>query len=94
MNANPLKDAELTENSAGIGAVTQEMVQTRAEQLAVGDGRLPGDAAMFDFVQAKQELTGEPDEFSKEANLESAPGAEAELRQVLQVTIEAAQKDW
>jgi hypothetical protein len=92
VKTNPLKEC-VSENSAGIGTVTQEMVQARAEQLAVGDGRLPDDAAMSDFVQAKQELTGEPDEFSKEAILESAPVAEAELHQGLQVTIEAAKKD-
>ncbi len=76
MKTNPLKEGELTENSAGIGTVTQGMVQTRAAELAVIDGRLPGDAAMSDFVQAKLELTGEPDEFSKEAVLESAPESE------------------
>jgi hypothetical protein len=73
MKTNPLKEGELTANSAGIGTVTQDMVQTRATELAVIDGRLPAEATMSDFVQAKQELTGEPDEFSKEAILESAP---------------------
>jgi hypothetical protein len=76
MKTNPLKRGALTENSAGIGTVTQAMVQSRATELAVIDGRLPGDATMSDFVQAKLELTGEPDEFSKEAVLESAPESE------------------
>ncbi len=76
MKKNPLKDGELTENSVGIGTVTQEMVQERAAELAVVDGRLPADATMSDFVQAKLELTGEPDEYSKEAILESAPESE------------------
>ena len=76
MKTNPLKAGELTENSAGIGTVTQDMVQTRATELAVIDGRLPGDATMSDFVQAKQELSGEPDEFSQAALLESAPESE------------------
>jgi hypothetical protein len=76
MKTNPLKDGVLTENSVGIGTVTQAMVQARAEELAVIDGRLPGEATMSDLVQAKLELTGEPDEFSKAAVLESAPESE------------------
>jgi hypothetical protein len=76
MKTNPLKDGQLTENSVGIGTVTQEMVSARAAELAVVDGRLPADATMSDYVQAKLELTGETDEFSKEAVLESAPESE------------------
>jgi hypothetical protein len=76
MKTNPLKDGVLTENSAGLGTVTQAMVQARAAELAVIDGRLPGEATMSDLVQAKLELTGEPDEFSKVAVLESASESE------------------
>jgi len=76
MKNNQLKEGELTGNSAGIGIVTQDMVQARATELAVIDGRLPDDATMSDFVQAKQELNGEPDEFSQAAPLESAPESE------------------
>ena len=76
MKTNPLKEGELTENSVGIGTVTQEMVSARAAELAVVDGRLPADATMSDYVQAKLELTGETDEFSKDSVLESAPESE------------------
>ena len=61
MKTNPLKEGALTENSAGIGTVTQDMVHTRAAELAVIDGRSPNGATMSDLAQAKRELTGEPD---------------------------------
>jgi hypothetical protein len=76
MNINPLKKGILTENSAGIGTVTREMVRTRAAELAAIDGRLSKDTTMSDLAQAKRELTGEPDIDPKEAILESAPESE------------------
>jgi hypothetical protein len=76
MKTNPLKEGKLTENSAGLGTVTSEMVRARAAELAVIDGRLPNEATMSDFAQAKRELTGEPDIDPKEAILEAAPEAE------------------
>ena len=35
MNTNPLKNGVLTENSAGIGAITRQMVRERAVELAI-----------------------------------------------------------
>jgi hypothetical protein len=61
MKTNPLKENALTENSSGIGAVTREMVHTRAAELAVIDGRSPNGATMSDLAQAKRELMGEPE---------------------------------
>jgi len=60
MKSNPLKESALTENSAGIGTVTRDMVHSRAAELAVIDGRSPKGATMSDLAQAKRELTGEP----------------------------------
>jgi len=76
MKTNPLKEGVLTENSAGIGTVTRDMVRARAAELAVMDGRPPKSATMSDFAQAKRELTGEPDLDPKETILESAPESE------------------
>ena len=73
MKTNPLKEGTLTENSAGIGTVTREMVRERAIELAVINGRPAQDASKSDWEQAKRELTGEPDVDTKEAILESAP---------------------
>jgi len=66
----------LTENSAGIGTVTPEMVRERAAELAIINGRSARDASKSEREQARRELTGEPDVDPKEAVLESAPESE------------------
>jgi hypothetical protein len=76
MNRNPLKQGALTENGAGIGAVTKEMVGKRAAELALINGRLAEDVSQSDWDQAKRELAGEPDMDPKDAQLESAPESE------------------
>jgi hypothetical protein len=76
MKTNPLKEGALTENSAGLGTVTRKMVQARAVELAVINGRSERDVSKSDWEQAKRELTGEPDEDPKTAALEAAPESE------------------
>jgi hypothetical protein len=66
----------LTENSAGIGTVTRKMIQERAIELAVINGRSAKEVSKSDWEQAKRELTGEADTDPKEAILESAPESE------------------
>jgi hypothetical protein len=73
MKTNPLKQGLLTENSAGIGSVTREMVRQRAVELAVINGRSPENVSKSDWEQAERELMGEADMDPKEAKLESAP---------------------
>ncbi len=73
---NPLKKGALTENSAGIGTVTREMVRERAVELALINGRTALEVSQSDWEQARRELTGEPDTDPKEAVLESAPESE------------------
>jgi len=76
MKTDSLKQGALTENSVGIGTVTQEMVQERATELAVINGRSVEDVSVFDLEQAKRELTGETDIDPKDAILEAAPESE------------------
>ena len=76
MKKNPLKDGVISENSAGVGTVTRQMVQARAAELAIIDGHLSHDATASQFAQAKRELTGVQDEDPKDAILESAPESE------------------
>lgn len=76
MKTNPLKEGALTLNSAGLGTVTYEMVQQRALELAVIDGRTAQDVSKSDWAQAKRELTGEPDVDPIDAVLESVPESE------------------
>jgi hypothetical protein len=76
MKTNPMKEGALTENSAGIGTVTQKMVRERAVELASINGRSAQNVSKADLQEAKRELTGEPDTDPKEAVLESAPESE------------------
>lgn len=76
MNSNPLKQGDLTENSAGLGTVTRKMVRERARELAVINGRAARDTSKADLTQAKRELTGKPDLDPKTATLEAAPESE------------------
>jgi hypothetical protein len=76
MKTNPLKQGGLTENSAGIGTVTDKMVQKRAIELAIINGRSAHEVSKSDWEQAKRELTGESDIDPKEAVLEAAPESE------------------
>ena len=76
MKTDPLKQGILTENSVGIGTITQEMVRERATELAVINGRSVEDVSVFDLEQARRELTGETDIDPKDAILEAAPESE------------------
>ena len=76
MNTNPLKKGILTENSVGIGAVTDDMVRERAAELALINSHSAQEISESDLDQARRELTGGPDMEPNEAILESAPESE------------------
>jgi hypothetical protein len=76
MKINPPKESALIINSTGIGTVTRKMVQERAVELALINGRAPQDVSESDWRQAKRELTGESDMDPKEVLLESMPESE------------------
>ena len=73
MQANPLKEGTLTENSVGIGRVTRGMVRSRATELAVSNGRSSHEVSKSDWEQAKLSLTGTAAEDPTEAAIEAAP---------------------
>jgi len=76
MKTNPLKDGVLTENSAGIGTVTRQMVRERAVELAVINGRSAQEVSNSDWQQAKRELTDVSNSDLNETILEAAPESE------------------
>jgi hypothetical protein len=76
MKTNPLKQGGLTENSGGIGTVTDKTVKKRAIELAIINGRSAHEVSKSDWEQAKRELIGESDIDPKEAVLEAAPESE------------------
>jgi hypothetical protein len=57
MTRNPLTDGNISENSAGIGTVTRQMVVGRAEELAIINGSWLHNVSSSDFEQARQQLT-------------------------------------
>jgi hypothetical protein len=73
---NVLKNGHLSENGAGIGTVTREMVKARAAELALINGRAAGEVTKSDWEQAKRELTGGPEIDPNDAILEAAPESE------------------
>lgn len=76
MEENPLTKGSLTENFAGIGTVTAEMVLKRARELSLINGHSPNHVSKSEFEQAKRELTGGPDVDPEEAAIEAAPETE------------------
>ena len=76
MNKNPLNKGILTENAIGIGTVTLEMVEERANELAAIAGRVPPQASTIDYEEARRELTGESNIDVQAALLESIPESE------------------
>jgi len=75
-NPNPLKDGALTENSKGLGTVTVKMIKDRAIEIAWMNGRGAHELKPADYVEAKRELTGQPEVEPQEDALESAPESE------------------
>lgn len=72
MKMNPLKEGTLTTHSVGIGTVTRQMVEVRARELALINGRPAAEASPTDFAQAQRELTGESEADPNTAVLEAA----------------------
>ena len=76
MNTNPLTKGIISEKLSGIGTVTEEMVEKRASELALINGRAAKDFSGTDYAQAKRELTGESDIEPEEAALDLLPESE------------------
>ena len=73
MKINPLKKGAITDKSAGIGTVTREMVQRRAIEIAIINGRSRHHVLDSDWEEAKRELTGGQQIDPQEVALESVP---------------------
>jgi hypothetical protein len=76
MKKNPPNKGVIMENADGIGMVTSKMVEARARELALINGRGSSKPTEADYQQAKRELTGESEIDSQEENLESLPESE------------------
>jgi hypothetical protein len=58
MRNDDIEEGRLTEHSRGLGTVTREIVLKRASEIAIINGRSPGQILDSDFKQAQRELTG------------------------------------
>ncbi len=76
MKKNPLNKGIVMENADGVGTVTPVMVEARARELAVINGRDSSKPTKADYQQAKRELTGEEEIDPQEENVEAAPESE------------------
>jgi hypothetical protein len=72
MGKNPINKGVISKNFAGVGAVTQAMVNARARELAMIAGHA-SHVSQPDYEQAKRELTGEADIDRQDALIESMP---------------------
>lgn len=59
MKRNSIDEGRFSENSRGLGTVTERMVRERAEELALINGRGRHNVLPSDLDQARRELTGE-----------------------------------
>ena len=73
MRKNPLNKGVIMENAAGIGTVTSEMIEARAQELAAINGHPSSEPSEADYQQAKRELTGESEMDPQEESSDSIP---------------------
>jgi hypothetical protein len=71
MNEDRTEQGRINEDSRGLGNVTWQMVRKRAREIAIINGRGPGEVMDSDFAQARRELTGEGDESPRDRLEES-----------------------
>ena len=76
MKKNPLNKGIIMKNADGVGTVTPAMIEARARELAVINGRDSSKPTKADYQQAKRELTGEEEIDPQEENVESVPESE------------------
>src|SRR5205809_762895 len=76
MKRNLDEEGKIVEHSKGIGTVNRGMVQTRARELALINGRSPNQVSQSDWEQAKRELLGEEGLVPTETPAELLPEAE------------------
>ena len=58
MKKNPTDQGRFTEHGHGLGTVTEDMVASRAQELASIAGRPEGVVLDLDYQEARRELTG------------------------------------
>lgn len=68
----PITHGKITQHGGGLGTVTPEMVQRRAREIALSDGREGNEVTSGDWEQARRELLGAANPPSAESDIEEA----------------------
>jgi hypothetical protein len=76
MPQDPKNKGMIARNFDGIGAVSRDMINKRAKELAFLSGRIPPEATDADFERAERELTGGSELDAEEQILEALPESE------------------
>lgn len=73
---NPDDEGKIAAHSGGLGTVTEQMIQKRAEEIALINGRSPKHVQSSDLEQARRELLGEETLVPPESFVEHVPESE------------------
>jgi hypothetical protein len=68
----PISHGRITHHGAGLGTVTPQMVQRRAREIALSDGRGGKEVTPADWEQARRELLGAASPPIAESDVEEA----------------------
>jgi hypothetical protein len=76
MAKNPVNKGMIARNFDGIGAVSRDMINKRAKELAFLSGRIPPEATDADFERAERELAGGSELDGQDQIIENLPESE------------------
>jgi len=68
----PVSHGKIIQHGSGLGTVTPEMVQRRAREIALSDGRNGNEVTSADWEQARRELLGAGNDPVAETDTEEA----------------------
>jgi hypothetical protein len=73
----PIGHGRITQHGTGLGTVTPEVVQRRAREIALSDGRAGNEVTSGDWEQARRELLGVANPPTVESDLDEADSTSA-----------------
>jgi hypothetical protein len=76
MPTNPVNKGMIAKNFDGIGAVSRDMINKRAKELAFLTGRMPPEVTDADYERAERELAGATELDRQEQVIEALPESE------------------
>lgn len=76
MPKNPVNKGMIAKNFTGIGAVSRDMINKRAKELAFLSGRVPPEITDADYERAERELSGGSELDRQDQIIEALPESE------------------